>query len=408
MALFVAYLAAGYVAPRLSWVDARPAAPQLVPLPPISTRAAGALHVHTRRSHDALGDESEVARAAREAGLDFVIITDHRAEDSPDSLWRRQARYEEGVLLVSGQEISLGGGTGRLLVLGLDTALTRWDGGPEAFARLLEQRGAIAIVAHSRSPRVRDSWRPRETPGIVGWEVFDLADVARARLSGPWVAYHLLALATSVPLGRTHESLLRLYREGFSRPAVAAFDSLRARRPLTALAGLDVHPKRRIAGRLLPGYGPFFKTLVNHVELGGPSPGDPGKAATALAEGLRAGTAFISFGETESARAFTLGVVESDRRPAVGSGEHERGTITLLRAGFPNGPPPRLLYRVFRDGDPVAWVRGPELAWPLLGRGTYRLEVHRYGLRLGPIVWNLRPWIFSNPVRSGSPTSPPS
>lgn len=402
LALIVLYLAGGYVLPRIHWIPAEPAieadAFGIPPLAPAGVRAAGVLGVHTQRSHDAVGSESEVVQAAREAGLDFVIITDHRSADAPQELWQVQARYEEGVLLVRGQEISLGSDVGRVLVFGIDTAVTHWEGTADELAGTLESEAATAVVAHSRSPRTRDSWRPRETPGIVGWEVFDLADVGRARLEDPWVVYHLLALAASAPIGRMHESLLRLHREGFDQPAVAAFDSLYPWNRSTALGALDAHPKIRVGGRLVPGYGPFFKSVVNHIELESPLAASDAAAATdALAAGLNTGGAFISFGSTQLARNFTQQLVASGRG-AVGMGRAvawEEGQY--LRAGFWGGPRERLIYRVVRDGEHHAWVSGAELAWPLDEPGVYRVEVYRYTLRIGPITWNLRPWIFASP-----------
>jgi hypothetical protein len=401
LALVVVYLAGGYVLPRIRWVPAEPAievdAFGIPALAPAGVRAAGVLGVHTQRSHDAVGSESEVVRAAREAGLDFVIITDHRSSEAPQELWQVQARYEEGILLVRGQEISLGRDIGRVLAFGIDTAVTHWEGSPDDLGRLLEADAATAIVAHSRSPRTRDSWRPRATPGIAGWEVFDLADVGRVRLKDAWVVYHLLALVVSAPVGRMHESLLRLHRNGFDQPAVAAFDSLYPWTRSTALGALDAHPKTRVAGRLVPGYGPFFKSVVNHIELPDALPRDAGAAMDALAAGLSAGGAFISFGNTQLARNFSLQLVVPGRG-ALGIGRAaawEEGQF--LRAGFWGGPRDRLIYRVVRDGEHGGWVSGAELAWPLEEPGVYRVEVYRYTLRVGPLTWNLRPWIFANP-----------
>jgi hypothetical protein len=397
----VLYLAGGYVLPRIRWIPAEPAieagAFGIPALAPAGVRAAGVLGVHTQRSHDAVGSESEVTRAARDAGLDFVIITDQRSADAPQELWQVQSRYEEGVLLVRGQELSLGRDVGRVLVFGIDTAVVDWGGGLDEFAATLESEAATAVVAHPRSPRTQDRWRPRETPGIAGWEVFDLADDGRARLEDPWVVYHLLALAASAPIGRMHESLLRLYRKGFEEPAVAAFDSLYPWNRSTALGALDAHPKTRVAGQLLPGYGPFFKSIVNHIELEGPLPSDAEAAMNALAAGIGAAGAFISFGNTQLARNFSLQVV-TPGHGAVGIGRAvawERGQY--LRAGFWGGPRDRLLFRVLRDGEHRAWVSGAELAWPLEGPGVYRVEVYRYTLRVGPLTWNLRPWVFANP-----------
>jgi len=67
--------------------------------PPATRELRGAWHVHTTRS-DGRGSPTDVARAARSAGLDFVVLTDHNPAELPTP-----AR-EEGVLLVPGQESS--------------------------------------------------------------------------------------------------------------------------------------------------------------------------------------------------------------------------------------------------------------------------------------------------------------
>ena len=398
-ALLALYLLAGYVTARLDWVraPALESASSRLPLP--NTRVAGVVHVHTARSHDALGQEREVVSAARAAGIDFVLLSDHRAGDASDSLWATMARISDGVLVIRGQEISLGRDVGRVLTFGFDTVVTGWVGGLDAFGRRLTESGATAIVAHSRSPRVRDSWRPQGAPGIVGWEVFDLADIGRARLGDAWVVYHIFALLVSAPLGRAHHSLLRLHRGGFDQPAVAAFDSLFARQRVTAVGSLDAHPKRRIVGRLVPGYEPFFKSLVNHIDLSEPLPSEPSEAMDALAKGLRSGRVFVSFGDADAAAGFVAAVTSENGPPAlIGAGAEWQSEMEL-RAGFPGRSRGRLFYRVVKDGQPLAWLRGQELAWPVTSPGVFRVEVYRYTLRLGPVVWGLRPWIFANPIR---------
>ncbi len=211
------------------------------------------------------------------------------------------------------------------------------------------------------------------------------------------MVYHALALLASAPVGRMHESLLRLHREGFTQPGVAAFDSLYPWNRFTALGALDAHPKLRFAGRLVPGYEPFFKSVVDHIELAGPLPSDAGAAMEVLAEGLRSGGAFISFGDTQLARNFVLQLV-APGRAATGIGRPSALERELyLRAGFWGGPSERLLYRVMLDGEHSAWVSGAELAWPISEPGIYRVEVYRYTLRVGHLTWNLRPWIFANP-----------
>ena len=417
------YFAAVYAGARLDWVAMGEGDAPSAPPPAPSTRVAGAIHVHTRRSHDAIGTETEVARAARAAGLDFVLLTDHRDAGSPAAEWERIAGREEGVLLVRGQEIRVEG-VGKVLVDRLDTAVVAWTGGAESFLARLARDSAFAVVAHPRG-RPSDAWRPAAAPGMAAWEVFDFADVARRRLASPSVAYHLVALAGGELAGRAEHNWLRLYRDGFRDPGVAAFDSLwvaagaTAGRPgPTAVAGLDVHPKIRLpGGRLFPGYGSSLRTMINHVALDAPPGPDPVEAARALGAAIRWGDVFVSFGDTERARGFRMGVVapgggvdarpgtaglpDAPSRPAdshIPPGGTTRMAAGLrLEAGFATDPG-RVAYRIVRDGREVGWWRGPSLSWPVDGPGVYRVELHRYSTRLGGLVWNLRPWIFVNPV----------
>ncbi len=398
LALFALYLAVGYVAPRVRWIRALPPTADSVELPSPGLRVSVALAVHTERSHDAVGNESDVVQAALSAKTDVVLITDHRASDSAPDEWRAAAIYREGVLLLRGQEISLGADVGRTLVFGLDTALVSWERGLEAFARLIERQEATAIVAHSRSPRTRDSWRPRGIPGIVGWEVFDFADIGRARLGDPWVLYHLLALAISTPMGRQHHSLARLHRRGFAQPGVAAFDSLFAAQRLTALGGLDVHPKKRRAGVLIPSYTPFFKAMLNYLKLDGSLSADADSAAAAVAQALSSGRVHIAFPGNGAAREFGFGVQAPGGPLTRMGGEVAWREGLVARAGFGARTPGRTLYRLVRDGGTGVWARG-RLAHELPGPGAFRVEAYRYSLRIGRLYWNARPWIFSNPVR---------
>ncbi len=407
-----AYSATVYASARVHWVAMEAGgAPATLPAAP-ATRVAGALHVHTRRSPDAIGTEDEVARAARAAGLDFVFLTDHRSADAPPDEWERTARRAEGVLLVRGQEIRVEG-VGKVLVDRLDTAVVAWTGGAESFLARVERDSAFAVVAHPRG-RPGDTWRLPGASGMGAWEAFDFADVARRRLASPSVFYHLAALVGGELAGRAEHNWLRLYRDGFRDPGVAAFDSLWSAAGPTAVGGLDMHPRARLPGvGLFPSYASSLRTIVNHVALDAPLDSDPAQAGRALGAAIRRGDVFLSFGDAEAARGLRVGL----GAPApgalmnlpvaltrAGATRHTPpgGTITLaagirLEAGFATDPG-RIAYRILRDGRELGWRRGPGLAWAVDAPGAYRVEVYRYTARLGRLVWNRRPWIFVNPV----------
>jgi hypothetical protein len=397
------YLLLGYLTTALHRIPVTPASPGADPLPAqTETVLTGVFSVHTERSHDAHGTREQVAEAARGAGLDFVVIGDHPPDDRRPG-WRIwEPEFRDGILVVGGQELRAPE-AGKILAMAMDTTYKRWERGYEAFRNLLVEEEATAFVVHGRGPRQSERWIHPTVEGVHGWEVLDISEFARHRLTGFWGPYHLLAFILGLPLGLGDEALLHLMREGFDTPTVAAYDSLRLRGPLAATAGLNHHSKMKLGPWLLPPYEPFFRTLRNHLLVETAPPSDPGQARDFLAGEAREGDLFISVGDEERAEVFRLSVM-ADRAAAAGMGEEipfEAGLV--LRAGFPQeggaaSSGQKLAYRVMRNGEEMTWVVGPELIWDVSLPGFYRVEVYRYSGRVGTVFFRLRPWIFTNPV----------
>ena len=133
------------------FVLALPPQPVLVSLPPGHSEnnqvVKGAFHVHTNRS-DGSGSVEDVAAAARSAGLDFVIFTDHgNGTRTPD-----RPRYLSGVLCLDGLEISTRGG--HYIAVGLREAAPYPLGGDaEGVVADVRRLGGFGVVAHPFSPK---------------------------------------------------------------------------------------------------------------------------------------------------------------------------------------------------------------------------------------------------------------
>ena len=105
------------------------------------------LHMHTRRySQDSLTDPFELVKAAKRAGLDGIVITEH------DHLWP-EAELEElrsaipGLVVLSGVEIT--GRGGDVLCYGVSdvSTLPRGIEWPE-LCREVHRQGGVAVAAH--------------------------------------------------------------------------------------------------------------------------------------------------------------------------------------------------------------------------------------------------------------------
>lgn len=395
----ILYMAAGYLSTIFHRVPAQGGLPTTTPLPTLEgALLSGVFSVHTDRSHDARGTRGDVAAAAAAAGLDFVVIGDHPPDDRKPGWAFWDPVVLGGVFIEGGQELR-SPEAGKILAVGVDTTYKRWEGDYLSFTEMLAREEATAFVVHGRGPRDSERWVNPDAQGVQGWEVLDISEFAGHRIRGPWGLYHLLTLVGGTPFGLGDEALLHLMREGFETPTVAAYDSLRNAGPLTATAGLNVHPKVDVGPFLIPGYGSFFRTFVSHVGLTGAPPEDPVRISAALMNGVRSGNVFISAGGAEAARGFRVGVVDGSGRKVAGmGGEAPFRTGLLLRAGFETAPDRKILYRVVKDGVALALVLGPDLEMSIPGPGLYRVEVYSYSARLGGSFLRLRPWIFGNPV----------
>lgn len=417
--LLVAYAAAGFVTARLSVgpVATGPeglerVAPDLVDrlaLPEVWPRA-GVLSVHTDRSHDAEGSVADVARAAQAAGVDFVVLGDHPGDWASVGVEALRPTFGGGgVLLVGGVELVIAE-VGRVLVTGLDSVPRTWHGSvSDLLAHAGGPQGFVSVI-HPRSPRARERWKAPGPQGVHAWEAMDVSEMARTRLADRWAGYHLGAFLGGLVVGQGHQSLLRLGREGFRVPGVLAYDSMRTAQPLAITAGVNHHPKSRILGGLFPAYGPFFRTVINHVLLTAPPAPEPGDAWAEVAGALREGRSYVSLGAAERAGGFRFGVLAPDSTwvGMGGAAPFRPGTRLLVR--LPPGARDALLVRVLADGREAGWFEaeaGALVAWPAPAEGIYRVEVYRAGRALGRLRWNLRPWLLSNTLQlTIAPASP--
>lgn len=328
----------------------------------------GAVHVHSGSSDDGRGTIDQIAQEAREAGLDFVVLTDHNTEASlgADS-------YRHGVLVLCGLEKSTN--AGHALVLGLEGLPLRLDGAPDAVVRDVTDLGGFVVVAHPTSTHPARRWTS-DLAGVAGLELLNLAEPAAwprgVGLLGPLARY------AADPQG----ALLSALR--YSREPVMLWDRTLASRPLAGIVGSDAHGG-------LPAHREVFRLASQHLLLPAPFSGDLGSDRALVLDALRNGRGYGALDSLADASGFVLEARSGGSSGGMGDAVPFDGHAEIrAEADAPAGTTLVLL----RDGDEVA--RGPRILHRVTRPGTYRVEAY-----LDPALvpgGRSIPWILSNPV----------
>jgi hypothetical protein len=331
-------------------------------LPPVSraTGLHGAYHVHSTRS-DGRGDDEEIARAARAAGLDFVILTDHNLKELPPP------RYREGVLLISAEELSTP--VGHLVALGLPRALTEAERHEHAVDNVLAL-GGFPILAHpvQRHWPWQDWEAARRAGGI---ESISEDSLFRDAL------WHPLSRLAPAAVAYAVQPLFGLYGLFVDEPEARArmLEGVTPTHAMAALCGIDAHG--------LTSYRHAFESLSMHL------PGPPSFGAPSLTAEAQAAASEVTRALTRGEAYCALdGLAPADGFARQTSGPFHPGQTVSY--ALPKVDAPTEL----RVSGPAHAVSGDRVL--LDGEGAVQVEVwiRTRGLYLLP-TW--KPWIVPSP-----------
>jgi len=335
----------------------------------------GVLHVHTAYS-DSAGRMPYVVQCAQQAGLDYVVVSDH------DSLRARSEGWEgrhQGVLLIIGVEVS--STRGHTLALNID-ACPRWRHvHPNRYLPELAAAGATAFIAHpDRQHRgnfrhAAQDWPNLRTDAYAGVEIWSYMH-DWVEWAYPW---HMIAGLRDPDraIAGPHADVLR------------DWDAVAQRRHCAGIGALDAHELRLPIPKfpwallkMLP-MEYQFRTVRTHV-LMSEQTGRNAEDVAALTAALAAGRCFAAYdliGDTtgsrfSAARDGATVAAMGDEIPADGE------------LAFHAIVPQEAELVLLRNGEPVARERGRELTHRDARPGVYRVEA-----RLGN-----RPWLFTNHI----------
>jgi len=256
----------------------------------------GDCHVHTRRSHGGELTPQQLTAAAREMGLDFLVITEHNAASTPEE-WAPFA--SDDLLIIAGQEVVTE--TGHWLALGLepDQVIDRRAGLVDHGAAQVHQVGGLCVVAHPHAPYPSGTF----THPMHG---FDAVEV----WNGPW--------SSDLPWQADNETALAQWGHALAQWGHALAIDLHQGRWRPAVGNSDVH---------LPGQLGTPQTVVHTEDL----------SAAGILAGIRAGRCWI----TESAEiGLSVTAHADDQHAGIGQSLGTGGQSVLVDvtvSGVPSG-----------------------------------------------------------------------
>ena len=335
------------------------------------------VHLHSLYS-DGTGTVPEIARAARRARADVVLLTDHDTLEAKD---RGEEGWYDDVLMLVGTEVSPRR-RNHYLAFGVDEIIDHDGLDAAGICRAVREAGGFGFAAH---PFSRGSERFRDrAPGMP----FDDLDCDALHGVELWSFVNdtgeaVGSIADMVRFVATPGRVLDHPPEHNMR----SWDALCQTRRVVAIGGLDAHQFGKRIGPFVPirvmAYRRSFRFIRTHVLCEEAPTGELEHDREQVYAALREGRCYVAVDSVAPAKGFAF---EADDLPM--GAEGRAGERRTLRARVPL--PARL--RLLRDGVEVAAGQGEALEHEVEEPGVYRVEAYRraHGRE--------RTWILSNPI----------
>jgi hypothetical protein len=342
--------------------------------------AVGNLHIHSRHS-DGAGTIAQIARAARRAGVDFIVLNDH--DYLSQTLHSEEEGFYSGLLALVGLEI----GTRHHHYLAYDLrSFVRGSGLPpqEVIDRVSGQ-GGFGFLAHpfeKGMPFLERStaytWEDLTVRGYRGICIWNFMSRWKERIKGPLHGLYCVLFKS-------------LSLQGPSPETLSFWDRVCGERRVVAIGGSDAHGSAVSLGgfRFTPVSYDFLMGSVNvHLLLERPLSKDLDAARAQVYEAMREGRLFVAHDALAASRGFRM-VFTGDSGLRLEMGEEAAFEPGVIEASSPGA----CAFRLIADGSCIHEVRGLRARFPVARGGVYRMELYR---RMPLFGW--RPWIFTNPV----------
>ena len=315
----------------------------------------GAIHIHTKLS-DGTGDINSISKAAKKAGLNWIIITDHNNFDIEEGFYN-------GVCVIKGEEISPCT-SNHYIALGIKNLINPSDD-TQKFVDEVRAQGGFGFAAH---PDEADNRKNKAHPikwtdksvipdGIEIWNWFsDWAD--------DYDESNIFKIAYSYFF--RHKLI-----QGPHKETLKWWDELNknSEHIIPAIAGVDAHAlkisKYIIPIKIFP-YKDCFKTLTNIIPLKNKPPEDFEEQKNLILSSIKNGNNIMI--NRHIKKDIPLIYIE------------DKSIIVKLST--------KAQIKIIQNGTPIHSEINDNLKFPIQEKTKYRIEIYLKN----------QPWIFSNPI----------
>lgn len=319
----------------------------------------GAFHLHSLYS-DGTGTIEEIAKDAKKAGLDWIIITDH---NSLEGFRNGEEGWYDGLAVIIGNEISPNE-SNHYLTAGITQEIST-EKTPEEIIQEVKSQGGIGFIAHpdesttrrNKFPPLRwENWSIRGFDGIEIWNYMS-----------DWTDNYNEKIGVYCALARNY------IVKGPSKTTLKWWDKINneTHEIVVAIGGLDSHAFDFGLFKIFP-YHDTFKTVTNYLFMDEKLPKDFAQAKKEILNALKHGQNII-----------------------VNRVWNKKSKDNDLYFGIKDGylkvkTPKKSLIKIYKNGEKYTEKITDKIKLEIedLPPGKYRFEAYYKG----------KPWIFSNPV----------
>lgn len=340
----------------------------------------GNLHIHTVYS-DGAASVRDIARYARQCGLEFIIINDHA--HMTDAVHLEDEGFYQGLPVMMGLEIGVR--YHHYLAFGLRSLIRGRRLGPQAVIDQVTGQGGFGFLAHPfekgmpfREGSIAYTWNDLSVAGYTGICLWNFSSRWKERVKSPLHGLLFLLFKARLLKGPSQKTL-RLWDAVCQARRVVAIGGSDAHGALFRWAGLNIRP--------LP-YRYALSSITVHILLKEPLSECFEGAKAQIYGAIKEGRLFVAHDRLAPARGFGFDFY-AKTGAQVGMGEEAPFDAGVFFVRSPETAEIRLV----KDGAMLKKWTAREVRFHASRRGVYRVEVH---LRVP--FFGLRPWIFSNPI----------